>query len=163
MNGRSFFARTLARLVTALVLNGVAAVAAAQPLTITDAWARATPPGARTAAVYFTIVNDGPAERVIAAESAAARVLELHTHRVEGGLQRMVRLADVAVPAGETVRFEPGGLHVMLLDIAAPLAPGMQIELTLRFAIAPPVTIRLPVVDARTSSPPAHWPRAAAP
>jgi copper(I)-binding protein len=66
----------------------------------------------------------------------------------------MVRLAEVPVPAGATVRFEPGGLHVMLLDIVAPLTPGMEVELTLRFATAEAVTIKLPVVDARATAPP---------
>jgi hypothetical protein len=67
----------------------------------------------------------------------------------------MVRLPEVPVPAAATVRFEPGGLHLMLLDIVGPLTPGMEVELTLRFATAGPVTFKAPVVDARTTAPPA--------
>lgn len=144
-------ARRGAWALAAALLGAAALPVRAESLTIANAWARATPPGVRTAAAYLTIANDGAADRLLEAASPAARVLELHTHRSEGGLQRMVRLPDVALPAGGTVRFEPGGLHVMLIDIAAPLTPGMQIELTLRFENASPVTLSVPVVDARSA------------
>jgi copper(I)-binding protein len=88
--------------------------------------------------------------------SPAAREAQLHDHVIAGGLSRMVQLADVALPAGATVRFEPGGKHVMLLDIAAPLVPGGKLELTLRFATAPPLTLVVPVLDARSAPEPAR-------
>jgi copper(I)-binding protein len=68
----------------------------------------------------------------------------------------MLALAEIALPAGGTVRLEPGGLHLMLLDIAAPLAPGTTIEIELRFAAAPPISLEVPIVDARTSAPAVH-------
>ena len=138
---------------------GAAGSAAAGPLTITDAWIRATPPGARTAAAYLTIANTGAADRLLRGTTPAARAVEVHTHVDERGLQRMVRLAELSLPAGETVRLTPGGLHLMLVDVVAPLAAGASVTLSLRFAAAGTLEIEVPVVDARASSPtaqPAH-------
>jgi hypothetical protein len=61
----------------------------------------------------------------------------------------MRRLTEIALPAGATVKLEPGGLHVMLLGIAAPLEPGGHVALTLRFAVGPDVALRVPVLDGR--------------
>ena len=130
--------------------------AAAGPLTITDAWIRATPPGARTAAAYLTIANTGAADRLLGGATPAARSVEVHTHVDERGLQRMVRLAELGLPAGETVRLTPGGIHLMLVDVAAPLAAGASVTLSLRFAAAGTLELEVPVVDARASSPTTH-------
>jgi len=135
---------------------GAASSAAAGPLTVTDAWIRATPPGARTAAAYLTIANMGAADRLLGGTTPAARTLEIHTHVEERGLQRMVRLAEVGLPAGETVRLTPGGLHFMLVDVAAPLAAGASVTLSLSFAAAGTLEIEVPVVDARATSPTTH-------
>ena len=137
-------------------LFGAAGSAAAGPLTITDAWIRATPPGARTAAAYLTIANTGAADRLLGGATPAARSVEVHTHVDERGLQRMVRLAELGLPAGETVRLTPGGLHLMLVDVAAPLAAGASVTLSLRFAAAGTLELEVPVVDARASSPTTH-------
>ena len=105
---------------------GAAGSAAAGPLTITDAWIRATPPGARTAAAYLTIANTGAADRLLGGTTPAARTVEVHTHVDERGLQRMVRLAELSLPAGETVRLTPGGLHLMLVDVARAARRGRE-------------------------------------
>jgi hypothetical protein len=146
--------RYLVRALLALTLAG-AASADADPLTITDAWVRATPPGARTAAAYLTLTNGGADDRLLGGTTPTARELQLHSHIDEGGLTRMVRLTEIAVAADATVRLEPGGLHLMLLDITGPLRPGATIALALQFAGAGTVTLTLPVVDARATPPPA--------
>ena len=131
------------------------ASAAAEAPAVTAAWIRATPPGARTAAAYLTIVSPH-GDRLLGAATSAAGAVEIHTNAVEAGLQRMVRLADLAVPAGETVRLEPGGMHLMLLDVAMPLEAGTQVTLELRFAGAGAVEVEVPVVDARAGVPAPH-------
>ena len=139
-----------------LFLVGSAGSAAAGPMTVTDAWIRATPPGVPTAAAYLTITNAGAADRLLGAATPAAQAVELHAHVEDGGLHRMERLAEVAVPAGAVVRLEPAGLHLMLVDIAAPLAAGMRVPLTLRFATVGEIELEITVVDARTSSAAVH-------
>jgi copper(I)-binding protein len=65
----------------------------------------------------------------------------------------MQRLDAVPLPAGESVHFEPGGLHLMLIDITAPLVAGQDVTLALQFANAGVVEVAAPIVDARTSVP----------
>ena len=126
-----------------------ASSAAAEPPLVNDAWIRATPPGARTAAAYLTITSRGTGDRLLGATTAAAGAVEIHTNVVEAGVQRMVHLEKLTVRAGEPVRLEPGGLHLMLIDIALPLVSGTNVAFALRFETAGLVEIEIPVVDAR--------------
>jgi copper(I)-binding protein len=142
---------TLFRTLLVLLVAAGAPASGATPLAIRDAWVRATPPGARTAAAYLTIENRGGADRLLGATSDAARALELHTHVTEAGLQRMIHLHEIEIPAGATIRFEPGALHVMLIDIATPLAPGAEVVLRLTFAHSQPIDVVATVIDARTA------------
>ena len=66
-----------------------------------------------------------------------------------GGMMTMKQVASILIPAGETVTLEPGGLHIMLLDLAAPLVPGETFEMTLEFASGAKVTVP---VEVRTTS-----------
>jgi copper(I)-binding protein len=137
-------------LLTALALLAPVLGYSAAPLTITAAWVRATPPGVTTAAAYFTITNNGTAEeRLLGATSPAARTAELHTSVEEHGMQHMRPLAEVVIPAGGSVELATGGMHIMLIDIAAPMKPGEEVPLTLHFAHAGDLTIGVPVRDAR--------------
>ena len=65
------------------------------------------------------------------AETAAAGVTELHFMRMEDGVMRMRSLPSVELPAGETVQFKPGGLHVMLFELKQPLKAGEELDLVL--------------------------------
>lgn len=145
----------LVRVLAFLGLSAGCSAAAGQPM-LTGAWARATPPGARTAAAYLTIAPGDASDTLLGASTPSARAVEIHTHVVEGGLQRMIGVAELALPAGQTVRLEPGGLHLMLIDLAAPLAPGTKVALSLRFAAAGTIELEVPVIDARSTPPPAH-------
>jgi periplasmic copper chaperone A len=114
-----------------------ALTAAAQgPATIavTDAYARAVPPGQPNSAVFLTLTNGSPQARaLVAGMSPMAEVVELHTHIHEDGMMRMRRVERIEVPAGGSVSLEPGGLHLMLIGLKADLAPGDQVDLTLSF------------------------------
>ncbi len=105
-------------------------------LTIDHPWARPTVTARQPGAAYFSIRNDGDADaRLIGARPIDfAQVAELHTHINDDGVMRMRALADgVIIPAGETVSLAPGGLHVMLFGLDAPLAEGSPVALTLVF------------------------------
>ena len=143
----------LVRVSLTLPVAALTSAESAEPLEITGAWVRATPPGARTAAAYLTIANQGPADRLLGAASPAARELQLHTEAAAGQIRVMTPVAAIELPAGGIVRLEPGGSHIMLVDLATGLAPGTEIELSLRFANAATMTITVPVLDARV---PAH-------
>ena len=137
------------RLLTALLLLAPALGFAAPPLTITAAWARATPPGVTTAAAYLTVTNDAAADRLLGASSPAARQVLLHSQVEDHGTQHMRQLESVEVPAHGTVELAPGQMHLMLVGIAAPLKPDATIKVTLRFEKAGDVTIDVPVRDGR--------------
>lgn len=99
---------------------------------VSEAWSPATPPGARTAAVYLKLTNTGPDDRILAATADVAESVELHTHAEDNGMMRMRKLDSVPLPANAVVRFRPHGHHLMLIDLRDTPAPGDTIALTLR-------------------------------
>jgi len=129
-----------------------ASLAAALParagdIEIVSAWARATPGRAPNGAAYVTITNTGASDdRLVAVETAAAGRAEIHTHTMAGGIMKMEKVDYVAVPAGATVAFRPGGLHLMLFGLKQPLKVGETISLTLVFAKAGRITVTAPVM-----------------
>ena len=141
--------QTPPRLLTALLLLAPALVFAAPTVMITAVWARATPPGVTTAAAYLSLTNEGPADRLLGASSPAARQVLLHAEVEEHGMQHMRQLESVEVPAHANVDLAPGQIHLMLVDIAAPLKPDTTIKVTLHFEKAGDVTIDVPVLDGR--------------
>lgn len=134
-------------LVLLLAACALAAGAAVQPdVRIVNAYARATPPGARTAAAYLTIDNRGAAaDRLVGARSPAAAAVELHAMSHENGMMRMRAIARVDVPAHGRVDLAPGGVHVMIVDPKAPLRAGERFPLTLTFERAGAIDVELDV------------------
>jgi len=122
----------------------VAAPALAQ-VQIENAWARATPPGAKIAAGYLTIRNTGAADRLVSATSPAAEKVETHVTVKDGDVSRMREVKGYAVPAKGTVELTPGGSHLMLVNIKAPLKEGEKVPLVLRFEKAGEVKTELAV------------------
>lgn len=116
------------------IFIATASVAVEPALKVAHAWARATAPGAPNGGVFMRIDNAGSADdRLLSAASDRARAVELHTHRMEGGVARMVAQPTIALPAGKATEFAPGGLHVMLIGLVRPLQEGERFPLTLRF------------------------------
>lgn len=113
----------------ALGLLGVGPVAWAG-VQVSGAWARATMPGQKVAGVYMQLRSDAQA-RLIGAKSLAAHAAEVHLMSNEGGVMRMRRVDSLDLPAGKMVVLEPGGYHVMLVDINRPLKPGEHVGVTL--------------------------------
>lgn len=97
---------------------------------VANAWARATVPGQSTAAAYVELTSDRGAALVAAGSPLAQRV-ELHSMTNEGGVMRMRQLPKVELPAGETVKLAPNGVHLMLLELRQPLRPGDKLPLVL--------------------------------
>lgn len=143
---------TFARMaLTAAALLGLAGGLAAQApgkaaLEIQMPWARASAGMAKTGAAYLTIVNHGAvADRLTAAASPVARKAEIHGHSMEDGVMRMRAVGALEIAAGRTIVLEPGGLHVMLIGLHAPLAPGQRFPLTLTFEAAGDIEVEVAV------------------
>ncbi|MCZ6710132.1 MAG: copper chaperone PCu(A)C [Gammaproteobacteria bacterium] len=122
------FSRRLMWSLGALALSSVIAAAgpvaaarqvAAADATVENGWLRQLLPGQNRTAGYFDIINHGSASMtLVGASSDAAGAIEFHRSINDGNLVRMQRVEKVVVGPGETVRFQPGGLHLMLFRVA---------------------------------------------
>ncbi|MAC33739.1 MAG: hypothetical protein CME38_09080 [Haliea sp.] len=114
-----------------LALAGQAAMAQGA-LELSDAWVRALPPGQPATAAYLVVHNTGsePVTVEAASASGAGRV-EMHDTLQEDGMSRMRQRHQVTVPAGDVLRFQPGGLHLMLLELEAMPPEGETVRLCL--------------------------------
>ncbi len=111
------------------------AVHAAELITVLQPWARASVPGQRVGGVYMEIVaREGL--RLTGVKSAAAETAEVHQMKMENGMMRMRAVPFLELPAGKSVKLEPGGYHVMLFDLKQSLVAGqkLKIELTVEDA-----------------------------
>src|ERR1700756_2730119 len=94
--------------------------------------ARATPPGAKTAAVYFTVDNAGNEnDRLLRASTAVAGGVVLHQMAVEGGMMKMRAIPSLEIMPGARVDLKPDGYHLMLIDLKQPLKVGETFPLML--------------------------------
>ena len=142
------------------LLAGVIALPAAADryelgtLTITYPWSRTTAPGMPMGVAYLTITNNGKVpDALVAANTPVAARVEFHQTSFADGMARMRPLQEIVVAPGKTVKIEPGGIHLMLVDLESALVTGKRVPLTLEFRLAGRITVEL---DVKTGdSPPA--------
>jgi periplasmic copper chaperone A len=107
------------------------AMAQAPALVVQDAWARQVP-GSDVAAVYLTVRNPGTRSITIASvESPVAGHAMIHETRTEHGQSQMRPHEQLVVPAGQSVKLEPGGLHIMLHGMKQSAVVGQSVPVTL--------------------------------
>lgn len=99
-------------------------------VTVSDAWARATMPGQKVSGAYMKIESDADAKLVAASSPAISRV-EVHEMKMDGDVMRMREVKSIDLPKGKAVSLEPGGYHIMLMNLKKPIAAGETIPLTL--------------------------------
>lgn len=134
------------RRLVGLLSIGLASVAfAASEVAVDAPWARPTAPGAKVGGAFLTLVGGARADRVVAASSPAAAAVELHTHIMEDGVAKMRQIPAIELPAGGKVVLEPGGLHLMLINLKAPLKAGESLPLKLRFEKAGELAVTVPI------------------
>jgi copper(I)-binding protein len=118
----------------------------AKTLRISNAFARATPPGAKVAGAFMSIENQGKeADRLVSASSPVAGLVEIHEMAMDGGLMKMRAVKGIDLKPGATVELRPGGYHVMLEDLKQPLKQGEQVPVLLTFEKAGTVEIKVKV------------------
>jgi periplasmic copper chaperone A len=119
------------------------------PIEITEeAWVRSTPPNRTVTAAYLGIRNNSSeTRRMTGASSSVAGRVELHTHvhDPQSGMMQMRHVEAIELPAGETVRLAPGGLHIMLMDLDRDLQPGASVPMTLEFDDGSRLELEAPV------------------
>jgi copper(I)-binding protein len=145
-----------------MLMIAAAAITAALPaaahdytagdLAIGHPWTRAAGANGNGAGFMQLQNRGGQPDRLLSASSPAARVVELHTMARDGDVMRMRPVQDIPIPAGQTVELAPGGFHVMLIGLTAPMNQGGRVPLTLRFERAGDVTVELSVQAAGARS-----------
>ena len=117
---------TLSTLLIALV----SAPAIAQT-TVKDPWVRGTVSQQKATGAFMQLTSTSGG-KLVSASSPAAGVVEIHEMKMEGSTMQMRALpAGLDLPAGKAVDLKPGGYHVMLMDLKAPLKAGDTVALTL--------------------------------
>ncbi len=133
----------------------------AQAIVIEDAWARPSPMGQMggdggqgmqgtmaptRGAAYMVIRNTGTEDdALVGASSDVAMTTEVHESYMEGDTMMMRRVERITVPASGEVVLEPGGYHVMFIDLKEPLQAGTTIDITLEFEKAGEIAVEAEV------------------
>ena len=148
MNRRLLLQLAAALSLTFASIYAMAAAARADTagIEVGEAFSRASIGQATSGVVYLRLVNRSSLpDRLIGVSTPAAARSDLHMSERAGGVVRMRRLETLAISAGEAVAFEPGGAHIMLSGLTAPLREGDSLALTLEFEQAGAVTVEVPV------------------
>jgi periplasmic copper chaperone A len=146
------------RLIILLAVMGLIAggCGGGDDISIDGEWARNSPKRADRGAVYMNIESaDG--DRLLSASVDSSISASVEVHEVvpaegetdEEGMAMMVmqEVEAIELPAGETVNLEPGGYHVMLIDITKPLEIGQKFDLTLNFETAGEMVLEVEVME----------------
>lgn len=141
-------------LVAALALTGCATTPAtdtateADGVTITDAWVKSAETG--MSAAFGELANTGTEDvTVVSATTEASSMIELHETVENDSGEMVMREKDggFIIPAGGSFMLEPGGNHIMLMDLTAPLVAGDDVTFTLTFADDSTLQFTAPVKD----------------
>lgn len=119
-------------LLAATLWSAAAQAQNAAPVAVEGAWARASVQGQRATGAFMRLTAPETL-RLVRVESPAAGVSEVHEMKMEGDVMKMRALPALELPAGKAVELKPGGYHLMLMDLKAPLAAGASVPLTLVF------------------------------
>lgn len=116
-------------------------------LTISGAFSRATLPQAKVAGGYLTIENRGTApDRLLGGSTEGARTVQVHQMQMVGDMMKMSQVeGGLEIPAGGSVTLDPGGYHLMLMDLTQPLKADECLALTLKFEKAGEVPVTLAI------------------
>lgn len=122
-------------LLTSLLLASAGALAgAADNVTVQDPYVRLAPPNAPATGAFMVIKNNGDKDvKVVKADNPASRVTELHNHINDGGVMKMRPVNGIDIKAKGEAVLKPGSLHVMLIDLKAPMKEGDVVPITLDF------------------------------
>jgi copper(I)-binding protein len=116
-------------------------------LIITQAWARATPGGAKVGGGYLTIENKGASpDRLVGGSADIAGKVEVHEMAMNNGVMTMRPLdKGLTIEPGKTVKLAPSGYHLMITDLKGPLKQGDKVPVILEFEKAGKVKLTLDV------------------
>lgn len=118
----------------------------AADIELSNAWARPTV-GQSPAAVYLTIENNGGTpDRLTGAFTDHAAMAMVHQNEIANGVSKMRVAGEINIPAHDSIEMRPGGTHIMLEGLRAPLSTGDDFDLVLRFRSSKDQTVKVTVV-----------------
>jgi periplasmic copper chaperone A len=141
--------RTIVFTLAIVVFLSSCAAPATESVEVHDAWTRPAAQGGN-GAVYF-VIHSSAAEELTRVSSDVAEAVEMHESKMNGDVMEMRQLQSIPLGAGEEVLLEPGGLHVMLVNLERDLKAGDEIEITLHFKSYQDLPLRVPVQDSPPS------------
>jgi copper(I)-binding protein len=112
---------------------------------IKDAWCKPTPNGAQAGACYLT-VESNVANRLTGVATPMATSSMIHDMSMEGGMMKMSEITGgLPLAAKAEVKLAPGGKHIMLMGLTAPLVEGTSVPVTFTFSDTPAMTVQAAV------------------
>lgn len=128
--------------------------AMAADVTVADPWVRE--PVGPNAAAYMTLENTGALVSLVGVTSDAAARVAVHGHKLDGDVSHMHKVDQLVLSPDDVVAMKPGGLHVMLMGLVAPLKEGDMVSLTLHFSDGDTLAVKVPVTAIDAMAAPMH-------
>jgi periplasmic copper chaperone A len=126
--------KQLSLLAACLMFSAGVLAGAADNVSVQDPYVRLAPPNAPATGAFMIIKNNGDKDvKVVKADNPVSKVTELHTHINDGGVMKMRPVPSIEVKAKGEAVLKPGGLHVMMIDLKAPMKEGDVVPITLSF------------------------------
>lgn len=126
--------KKLSLLTLGLMFSAGVLAAAADQVSVENPYVRLAPPNAPATGAFMVIKNNGDkAIKMLKADNPVSRVTELHTHLNEGGVMKMRPMPAIDIKAKSQAILQPGGMHVMMIDLKAPMKEGDVVPITLTF------------------------------
>jgi copper(I)-binding protein len=135
-------------LLVCLSINPALAETAPQghAIQVKQAWARASVGASKMGVVYLTIENRGSGpDSLVGVKTPAAAAASIHQTVIEGDITRMRPVSSLPLDPGKEVTLEPGGLHIMLMDLGSALELGQSFSITLLFEKSPDLVLEIPI------------------
>jgi copper(I)-binding protein len=108
---------------------------AADLVTVSQPWIRATAPGQTVSGAFMTLVNDSQTAYALTSVSfSGASTVEIHETSMKEGMMRMRKVSRVDIPANGSTELKPGSYHIMLIGLEKDMKAGMAETLTLTFS-----------------------------
>lgn len=139
----------LSLLIAALGLSSAVLAGSADDVAVVDPYIRLAPPNATATAAFMVLKNKGANEaKLVKVANPASKLSELHTHLNDNGVMRMRQIPEIVIPARGEAVLQPSGLHIMLINMQAPLSEGQVVPLTLGFADGSSKSVEVKVTKA---------------
>ncbi len=115
-------------------------------ISVKNAWVNEAPPGARVLAAYVSLENNGNSSIFLnKVDSPDFELIELHESVVVNGVAEMRKHETILIKENEIVEFQPGGLHLMLINPNIRKKQGDKVSLNFHFSDKSLITIQAPV------------------